>query len=239
MAPVRVNAVIQARMSSTRLPGKVLRDLGGRPVLDWVVRAVAAARSVDAVIVATSDDPGDDPVADAAAASGAHVVRGPLDDVLARFLLAVDAHPCDAVLRVTADCPLHDPVLLDQVVGLWRGDPSLHYASTTLVRTLPRGYDAEVVRTDVLGAQAAIPTGPHREHVTSGVYTDPAHRCAGLVVAPDASDLRVTLDTEEDAAVIDAVVAALGEPTWREVVAHLRAHPELAALNAHVEQVKV
>ena len=238
MAPVRVNAVIQARMSSTRLPGKVLRDLGGLPVLGWGVRAVREAGSIGEVVVATSDDASDDPVAEAAAGFGAHVVRGPLEDVLARFLLAVDAHPCDAVLRITADCPLHDPVLLDQVVGLWLADPALHYASTTLVRTLPRGYDAEVVRTDVLREQARVPSGPHREHVTSGVYTDPAHRCAGLVVAPPADDLRVTLDTEDDAAVISGLVAALGRAGWREVVAHLRAHPELAALNAEVEQVR-
>jgi spore coat polysaccharide biosynthesis protein SpsF len=238
MAPVRVNAVIQARMSSTRLPGKVLRDLGGRPVLDWVVRAVRETASVAEVVVATSAGPDDDPVAALAAECGAHVVRGPLDDVLARFLVAVDAHPCDAVLRVTADCPLHDPVLLDQVVGLWLADPELHYASTALVRTLPRGYDAEVVRVDVLREQAARARGSHREHVTSGVYTDPAYRCAGLVVRPEAADLRVTLDTEEDAAVIDGVVAALGRAGWREVVAHLRAHPELAALNAGVEQVR-
>ncbi|MGW5050728.1 cytidylyltransferase domain-containing protein [Actinokineospora sp. NPDC004072] len=234
MASVRVNAVIQARMTSSRLPGKVLRDLGGRPVLEWAVRAARRA-AVDRVVIATSDDPSDDPIA--ARDWGVDVVRGPLEDVLGRFLVAVDRHPCDAVLRITADCPLHDPVLLDQVVGLWRADPSLDYASNTLVRTLPRGYDAEVVRVDVLRAQAAVPVGPHREHVTSGVYTDPRHRCAGVVAAPAAADLRVTLDTEADAAVIDAVVAALGEPSWREVVAFLRANPDIAARNSHVEQV--
>ncbi|WP_229786547.1 cytidylyltransferase domain-containing protein [Actinokineospora fastidiosa] len=232
MASVRVNAVIQARMSSTRLPGKVLRDLGGRPVLDWVVRAAHRA-AVDRVIVATSDDPSDDPIA---LAADAEVVRGPLDDVLARFLMAADRFPCDAVLRLTADCPLLDPGVLDQVVGLWRADPSVDYVSNTLVRTMPRGYDAEVVRTDVLFAQAAVPDGPHREHVTSGVYTDPRYRCAGVVASPDASDLRVTLDTPEDAAVIETVVAALGEPRMRDVVAYLRAHPSVAARNAHVEQ---
>lgn len=239
MAPVLVNAVIQARLSSTRLPGKVLRDLGGRPVLDWVVAAARAARTVDGVIVATSDHPSDDGVAEAAARAGAEVVRGPLDDVLARFTLATRRFPCDAVLRLTADCPLHDPAVLDQVVGLWRADPDLHYASDTLVRTLPRGYDAEVVRADVLAEQDGVPVGPHREHVTAGVYTAPGtYRCAGVVFAPDASDLRVTLDTAEDAAVIEGVVAALGDTAtdWRAVVAHLRAHPELAALNARVEQ---
>ncbi|MGX7823584.1 cytidylyltransferase domain-containing protein [Actinokineospora sp. 24-640] len=237
MAPVRVNAVIQARMSSTRLPGKVLRDLGGRSVLAWVVRA-ARDSSADSVIVATSTAPDDDPVAEAAAALGAEVVRGPLDDVLARFVAALDEHPCDAVLRLTADCPLHDPAVLDAVIGLWRSDPGLHYVSDTLVRTLPRGYDAEVVRADVLRAQAAIPEGPHREHVTAGVYTDPAYRCAGVVFQPGAADLRLTLDTPEDAAVIEGVVAAVGHTDWRAVVAHLRAHPDLAALNAHVEQKK-
>ncbi|WP_424923891.1 cytidylyltransferase domain-containing protein [Actinophytocola oryzae] len=236
---MRVNAVIQARLSSTRLQGKVLRPLGDRSVLSWVIRAAAATHNVDRVILATSTSDDDDLVAEEAARCGAEVVRGPLDDVLARYLMAVDAHPCDAVVRLTADCPLHDPALIAQVVGMWRADPTIDYASNILVRHYPRGLDTELVRTSVLAEQGGIPTGPHREHVTPNIYTNPdTYRCAGVVSAVDNSDLRITLDTAEDASLLDAVVAELGTeiPTWETVVALLRARPDIAALNKSVSQ---
>lgn len=242
MAPVRVNAVIQARLSSTRLPGKVLRPLAGRSVLSWGVRAAAHTSNIDTVIVATSDSPDDDPVAEEAARSGAAVVRGPLDDVLARYEQAAREYPGDAVVRLTADCPLHDPALIAQVVGLWRADPDLQYVSNIVVRTLPRGFDTELVRRDVLAEQHDRVTGGHREHVTSAIYTRPdVYRCAGVVVGEDNSDLRVTLDTQQDAALLDGVVAELGDgvPRWREVVAVLRARPDLVALNASVAQKSI
>jgi spore coat polysaccharide biosynthesis protein SpsF len=239
MTPVRVNAVIQARLSSTRLPGKVLRPLGGKTVLSWVIRAAARTHNVDTVILATSTDPSDDAVAEEARRCGAAVVRGPLDDVLTRYMLAVRAHPCDAVLRLTADCPLHDPRLIAQVVGLWRADPTLDHVSNILGRHYPRGLDAEVIRTATLEEQDRVATGTHREHVTSNIYTRPeAYRCAGVVSAVDNSDLRVTLDTPEDAELLDAVVRALGDdvPRWEDVVAFLRSRPDVVALNAAVAQ---
>ncbi|NBH08379.1 NTP transferase domain-containing protein [Amycolatopsis sp. SID8362] len=237
-----VNAVIQARSSSTRLPGKVLRPLAGRSVLGWVVRAAAAAPGVDQVVVATSSDASDDDVAREAARCGALVVRGPLDDVLERFGLALREHPADAVIRLTADCPLLDPALIGQLAALWRAQPSLDYVSTTLVRTLPRGFDAELVRAEVLLEQVSSAVGAHREHVTSGIYSQPTrYACAGVVVSPAADDLRVTLDTAEDWELLSALVAELGDRVgdWRAVVALLRARPDLVALNAHVEQKKV
>lgn len=239
MAPVRVNAVIQARLSSSRLPGKVLRSLGTRSVLSWVIRAADQVDAIDDVIVATSEAPDDDLVANEAERSGATVVRGPLDDVLGRFDLAAQRHPCDAVVRLTADCPLLDPALIAQVVGLWLADPDLHYVSNVLVRRFPRGFDTELVRRDVLAEQYRVATGGHREHVTSAVHTRPdLYRCAGVLAGEDHSDLRVTLDTAQDAALLDAVVAELGDgvPRWRDVVALLRSRPDLVAVNAGVEQ---
>ncbi|WIV59341.1 glycosyltransferase family protein [Amycolatopsis nalaikhensis] len=246
MSPMRgapvVNAVIQARSSSTRLPGKVLRPLAGRSVLGWVVRAAAAAPGVDQVIVATSSDPSDDAVALEATRCGAAVVRGPLDDVLGRFAVALREHPADAVIRLTADCPLLDPALIGQLATLWRAQPTLDYLSTTLVRTLPRGFDAELVRADVLAEQVASATGADREHVTSGIYSQPLrYSCTGVVVSPPADDLRVTLDTAEDWELLTAIAAELGDRVgdWRAVVALLRSRPDLVALNARVEQKKV
>lgn len=242
MAPVRVNAVIQARLSSTRLPGKVLRSLGDRSVLGWVIRAAQHVPAFGQVIVATSEATDDDLVAEEAARAGVSVVRGPLDDVLSRFELAAQQHPCDAVVRLTADCPLHDPALLAQVIGVWQADPDLHYVSNTLVRRLPRGLDAELVRRDVLAEQYRNATGAHREHVTSAIYTQPElYRCAGVVIGEDHSDLRVTLDTPEDATLLEALVEELGDglPRWRDVVTLLRARPDLVAMNAEVPQKPV
>ncbi|MET0190093.1 MAG: glycosyltransferase family protein [Pseudonocardia sediminis] len=235
---VRVNAVVQARTGSTRLPGKVLRPLGGRPVLDWVVGAAQKAPGVDEVVVATSTDPGDDPVAERAAHLGAAVVRGPEDDVLARFTLAAREHPCDAVVRLTADCPLLDPELVGLVAAAWRQAPDHDYVATTLVRTLPRGLDVELARVDALRDLDATATGYDRVHVTSGLYGEPDRfRCLGLVVSPAANDLRITLDTPEDADLLDGLVEALdGRTGWRDVVAVLRSRPDLVARNADVRQ---
>ena len=147
---MRVTAVIQARAGSSRLPGKVLLDLGGRPVLSWVVRAAQEAAEVDEVVIATSDRDLDDPVEEAARELGVACVRGSEDDVLSRFVLALDTHPADAVVRLTADCPLLDPGLIDAVVALWRAVPERDYVSTVLVRTLPRGLDVEVVKAEAL-----------------------------------------------------------------------------------------
>ena len=236
---MRINAVIQARAGSTRLPAKVLADLGGRPVLEWVVRAARAANLVDQVIVATSTLAGDDVVADLADSLGVAVVRGSEDDVLSRFVAALDAYPADALVRLTADCPLLDPSLIDAVAGAWTAAPTLDYVSTVLVRSLPRGMDIELVTAGALRAVDRTAVGHDRVHVTSAVYADPtAYRLLGLCVTPPANDLRVTLDTAEDLDLLRALVVELPDapPEWRDVVAILRARPELVAINADVVQ---
>ena len=236
---MRINAVIQARTGSTRLPGKVLEDLGGRPVLEWVIRAARAATLVDEVIVATSTLAADDAVADLAASLGAPVVRGSENDVLSRFIAALDAYPADAIVRLTSDCPLLDPILIDAVAGAWTAAPTLDYVSTVLVRSLPRGMDIELVAARALRAVDRTATGHDRVHVTSAVYAEPsAYYLLGLSVTPPSNDLRVTLDTAEDLVLLRALVALLPDapPAWSQVVAALRARPELVAINAGVLQ---
>lgn len=235
---LRVVAVVQARTGSSRLPGKVLLPLGGRPVLGWVVRAAQEA-GVDEVVVATSTAPGDDVVADLAHELGVEVVRGSELDVLQRFVRAAEQTGADAVVRLTADCPLLDPALIRGVVAAWRADPSLDYVATTLVRTLPRGLDVELVSREALNRADREAVDHHRVHVTSWLYAGPElHRTLGLVVQPDSHDLRVTLDTPEDAALLEAVAAELGDraPAWRDLVTVLRERPDLTALNATVAQ---
>jgi spore coat polysaccharide biosynthesis protein SpsF len=237
---MRTVAIIQARMGSTRLPGKILRPLAGRPVLGWVLRAARQAERVDDIVVATTVEAADDATEAFCRDEGVAVHRGSVEDVLTRFLGALDqaAPTADAVLRLTADCPLLDPRLLDAGIGAF-GAGDLEYLSTGQPRSLPRGLDVEVVSVAALRAADPRAEGVERVHVTPYLYLRPAeHRVGGLVFQPDNSDLRVTLDTPEDATLLEALAAELGDRVipWREVVALLRNRPDLVALNAEVRQ---
>jgi spore coat polysaccharide biosynthesis protein SpsF len=235
----RLIAVIQARTGSTRLPGKVLRDLGGRPVLGWVVTAARASGVCDEIIVATTTEPDDDVVAALATQLDARVVRGPVDDVLTRFLLAADAAGAadtDAIIRLTADCPLLDPDVI-ALCGHRFVPNRVDYVTTDHDATVAHGFDVEVVSVGVLRRIDAAAVGADRAHVTSYITARPDEfRVASVALDPSSVDLRITLDEPADARVIDAVVAELGEraSNWRDVVALLRARPDLVALNAHV-----
>jgi spore coat polysaccharide biosynthesis protein SpsF len=229
-------AVIQARSGSTRLPEKVLRPLGSRPVLAWVVQAAIASDVFDHVVVATTAEPADDPVAELATDLGTCVVRGPVDDVLTRYLTATDVTGADVVVRLTADCPLLDPRLIETCVRAF--DPTkVDYLSTNQPRTVPRGLDVEVVAVPVLRTVGQLAAGVDRVHVTSYIPAHPERfRIAGITFEPPSSDLRVTLDEPEDAALLDAIVSELGDDAshWRQVVALLRARPDLVEINAHI-----
>jgi spore coat polysaccharide biosynthesis protein SpsF len=236
-----VLGIVQARMGSSRLPGKVLMSLGGTSVLGWVLRAARESNVLDDLVVATTVEAVDDEVVAAAERFDVEVVRGPVDDVLSRFDQALGDRPVDAVARFTADCPLLDPALIAAAVNSWKAAPWLDYVSTAMPRRLPRGMDVEVVRAEVLRSLAQRSSLPayHRTHVTSAIYSEPEGRqLLGLAFAPDASDLRVTLDTADDWRLIQALVDKLGDRPARlpDVVAYLRAHPNLTAINQHIRQ---
>lgn len=231
--------VIQARMASTRLPGKVLRELGERPVLGWVIRAAQESRLDVPVVVATSDRTSDDPVASLAIELGAEVTRGSEDDVLTRFLMAVEEHDYPtAVIRLTGDNALIDPQI---VAAAWRAFTQLDvaYLSTNRPPSLPLGMDVEVADTKALETAHREADGVDRVHVTSYLYRhNSPFKTAGLTFQPPADDLRVTLDTEEDARALDAIVTELGDrpARWHEVVDLLRERPDIVAINADVRQ---
>jgi spore coat polysaccharide biosynthesis protein SpsF len=143
------------------------------------------------------------------------------------------------VVRLTADCPLLDPTLIDAVAGAWTAAPIHDYVSTILVRCLPRGLDVELASAAALRAVDRVALGHDRVHVTSLLYAQPTpYRLLGLCVTPPANDLRVTLDTAQDLALLRALVAELPDapPAWGDVVAILRARPDLVAINAGVQQ---
>jgi spore coat polysaccharide biosynthesis protein SpsF len=231
--------IVQARMGSTRLPGKVLRQLAGRTVLERVVRAARDSEVLDELVVATTDEPTDDPVVAECERIGVPVHRGPVDDVLTRFLGVLDTHDSDTVLRFTADCPLLDPELIALAAKVFAAAPYVDYLSTSIARTLPRGLDVEVVRTDVLRSIDKLATDHHRTHVTSYIYSHPEDfTVLGLTLQPDLSHLRLTLDTADDWRLIEAIIEHFGDVSVpvRTLTDWLAHRPELTELNAHVEQ---
>lgn len=206
--------VIQARMSSSRLPGKVLADLVGAPMLGRQVERLRRSRRLDALVLATSVDASDDPLAAYAGEIGLPVVRGPLDDVLARFAAVLAAWPqATTLVRLTADCPLTDWRVLDAVIDRL-ADTGADYANNTTAapaKTFPHGLDVEAMRAEVLGQAAAEAADPfEREHVTPFIYRRPERfRIEGLMRAPSLAHLRWTVDYPQDLDFVRHVYGAL------------------------------
>jgi spore coat polysaccharide biosynthesis protein SpsF len=192
-------AIVQARMGSTRLPGKVLADLCGAPMLQRQLERVRRATSVDRVVVATSTDDTDRPIAELCKSLDVPCFRGDLNDVLARFLGAIDEFDPEVVVRITADCPLISPLVIDSIVHSFF-ESDCDYLSNTLEPTFPDGVDVEVVRVSALRALAQLDTDtPEREHVTLGIYRRPEQFVVrNFTGDPDLSDLRWTVDSPED-----------------------------------------
>jgi spore coat polysaccharide biosynthesis protein SpsF len=208
-------------MSSTRLPGKVLMDVGGEPMLAFQLRRLALASTVERTVVATSDRPDDDQIERVAREAGAGSHRGPLDDVLARVAGAAEGHDGE-IVRLTADCPLTDPALVDQVVELHRS-AAVSYASNVEPRTFPDGLDVEVVSAAALREAAETVEDPlDREHVTTAIRRDPDHFPAAHVVHdPDLGDLRWTVDTEDDLEFVRTIVERLGDRRYTAGMAEI------------------
>jgi spore coat polysaccharide biosynthesis protein SpsF (cytidylyltransferase family) len=208
---VSVLAIVQARASSTRLPGKVLAPVGGEPMLALVLRRVMLARRVDDVLLATSDETADDPVSAVATRLGVGCYRGPRDDVLARFAEAIADHD-GTVVRVTGDCPFVDPLVLDRLIASYEASGHTVYGSNIDPPTFPDGLDCEVFDATALRRAHAHATEPYdREHVTSFLRRHP--RCfpaLTLKAEQDLSRLRWTVDTIEDLEFVRAVAARLG-----------------------------
>jgi spore coat polysaccharide biosynthesis protein SpsF len=215
MTEPKVLAIIQARMSSSRLPGKVLRDLGGKPMLERVISRVSRARHINGLVVATTVDSTDDPIADFCAQHGTPVFRGSLYDVLDRYYQCALQNGADVIVRITADCPLIDPQEIDRVIAAFlEGD--CDFAANRLPppqkRTSPIGMDTEVCSFAALEqAWQNAAEKFEREHVMPYLYDTPGRfRVRVVETAPDMGNLRFTVDTEEDLQVARAIYAAFG-----------------------------
>jgi spore coat polysaccharide biosynthesis protein SpsF len=237
---VNVVAVVQARVGSTRLPGKVLKNLGGESVLARVVKRLRRSSLISEVVIATSASPGDVAVVREADRIGARCFRGSEFDVLDRFYQAARIFHADVVVRITSDCPLIDAGVTDKVIHAFMNDRP-DYASNALQRTYPRGLDSEVMSADALARAWRQAKEPYeREHVTPFLYE---HRELFRIVSVrndvDYSTCRWTLDTPEDLEFIRAVYARFDNRddfSWCNVLAVLEREPGLSDLNAQVRQ---
>jgi spore coat polysaccharide biosynthesis protein SpsF len=233
--------ILQARVSSTRLPGKVLEPILGQPMLARQIERLARCQAIDRLIVATSRDASDDAIADLCRELGVECFRGSLDDVLDRFYQAAIHHAPEHVVRLTGDCPLADPALIDALIRFHLAEDS-DYTSNCHEPSLPDGLDAEVMRMAALATawrEARLPS--EREHVTPFIRNHPQRFRIRLWKHPvDLSAHRWTVDEAADLAFVRAVYAALypRDPAFgmQDVLDLIAQKPELAALNAGIRR---
>lgn len=236
---MKVAIVIQARMTSTRLPGKILMDVAGRPMLALQIERLRGCAGAE-IVLATTTNATDDPVVDLARRLDVGWFRGSEADVLSRFVGAASQAKADVVVRVTGDCPLLDPGVTGRVIRELTDHPAeCDYASNVVTRTYPRGLDVEAFFWDVLLRMDRLGTSPaSREHVTLGPRSEHPHLflCRSVEDAEDNSARRWTVDTADDLRMVRALAEGVGlggRPAgYDEILAYARAHPELESLNS-------
>ena len=243
MEPLNIGVITQVRVTSTRLPAKVLLSVGGRTYLEHHLDRLS--RTGLPVIVATTTNLHDDLVVQVCEEAGVPVFRGSEDDVLSRFAGASHEHKLDGIVRVTSDCPLIDPEIVAAGVDRWRVENDFDlYLSNCLQRTYPRGMDYEIFSAARLyDAEAKATLRADREHVTPYLHQNRSGemRLLNLPWDRDGSQYRLTLDTADDWKLLDALIEDFDATglSCAELVTILDSHPELATLNAHIEQKKL
>lgn len=236
--------IIQARMTSTRLPGKILMPILGKPMLLYQLERLQQVRNITKIIIATTHLETDDPVVELCESLNLPCYRGDEQDVLCRYYDAAVAFNVDSIVRVTADCPLIDPEVVENVIAAYRNTSTpCDYVSNTLERTYPRGLDVEVFSFTALeSAYREARLLFEREHVTPFIYHRPERfRIRQLIQdGPDLSQERWTVDTPEDFAFAKQVLSYLGSAhlhhNYRDIMTLLDQFPNWRMLNAGILQ---
>lgn len=237
--------IIQARMGSTRLPGKVLRPIDGKPLFAYQLERMERCRHVDRIVVATTTEPADDAIASFCEAQSVQVTRGPEQDVLRRYAEAARAIDARTVVRVTSDCPLLDPELVDAALEAFAGPDGPDYVSNMLKPSWPYGMAVEVMsRAALEAADQEAADANEREHVTPFIYWRPERfRLKSMTLPADLSTHRWTVDTIEDFDLVSRILKALlpVKPQFQmhDVLELLEQHPEWIAINQDVRQKSI
>ncbi|MBD1221297.1 cytidylyltransferase domain-containing protein [Virgibacillus halodenitrificans] len=242
---MKVGAIIQARMGSTRLPGKVMKEIKGKTVLSHVIERVKQSKLIDDIVIATTVLDRDKAIEDEALKNGVKIYRGSEDDVLARYFLAAKESNVDVIVRITSDCPLIDPHIIDEIINFYiNGSYDLvTNAGADAYRTFPRGLDTEVFSYEAL--ETAFTNGSemyHREHVTPYIY-EHSNKIHYFKNDVDYSKYRWTLDTKEDFELIQEVYNRLykGKHDFYlvDIIECFEQEPKLFRINSHIEQKKM
>lgn len=212
---MRIDAIMQARMTSSRLPGKSMRVFGAKPSIGYLIERLERSEELGGLIVATSDEASDDPIAAYAESLGVRVHRGPLANVAERFLQAAERFRLDAFVRVTGDSPLLDQRLVDEGVRIYR-EGGTDIVTNVYPSTHPSGQSFEVVSADLFRRTFPELSDPQDlEHVTRFFYRNGERfRIRNLESERDEHSLQLSVDTEEDARVVGAILAAMERPHW-------------------------
>ena len=239
---MNILVIIQARIGSTRLPGKVLKQLGQRDVLSYVVERCRKIEGIQEVVVATSDLAQDDAIAEWCQEKHVAYYRGSEQNVLSRFIEAAKPYQPDYIMRVTSDCPFVDYEMATDMVKQLNEHPA---EIVDITKALPRGLAVELISYTALQHIANLELAErHREHVTYYAY-EYKEQFTRLSYEPPHSiqheSLRITLDTDEDYALCNAIANYFNDllVSSADVVNYLLAHPEVVELNAHIEQKPV
>ncbi len=238
---IKNQVIIQARMGSSRLPGKVLLPLNGRPVLEYVVRRSAAAARVENVVVATSDHSEDDAIEEWCGKNSVDCVRGSSDDVLDRYILTEKLFPCENIVRITADCPLVDPGIIDAILALHEY-AGTDYTSNEVPPTFPIGFDVEVVKTSILKrVDESASLKSHREHVTLYIREHVSDfSIANLESGLTEIGVRLTLDRSEDYRALKALFEHFSSDemlfSFYKIMDVIARHPEIIRINSNIDR---
>ncbi|HEY3902199.1 MAG TPA: glycosyltransferase family protein [Chthoniobacter sp.] len=240
---MRTIATIEARMNSSRLPGKVMLPILGKPALQLLIERLGRAKTLDGIVIATTTHPADAVIERLAAKLGVGCFRGSEEDVLERVLLSAQSAQADVIVEITGDCPMLDPEMVDAVVESHRTG-QYDYVSNVIGRPLPLGLSVQAFATAVLAEVSKLTQDPaDREHVSLYIYEHPERYRLHTVIMEEAekhNDIRVTLDTAEDYALIEALFEVLlpinPTFTFHDVVELCRRRPELLELNRHIVQ---
>lgn len=242
---MNVVAIMQARMGSTRLPGKVLLDIAGEPMLARAVKRLQRAQTLNKIVIATTTEPADDQLATYCARQQWHFFRGSQDDVLDRYFKTATQYQAKVIVRITSDCPLIEPEIIDQIVSQFlTPDTTFDYMANFMPhRTFPRGLDTEVFSMEALKRAWQEDKNPAtREHVTPYLYQHPEmFSIGGFTSTADYSSHRWTVDTPEDLELVRRVYTYFGHNRfdWQEVLSLLKNNPEWLLINQHIEQKKI
>ena len=233
---LKVIAIVQARMGSTRMPGKVIADIHGRPMLSWLLDRVKSVKSLDEIVIATTQNIEDDVLEVFARANKIQCFRGSEEDVLGRYFHCAKKYAAEIIVRITADDPLKDPGIISQSIEIVRDHPSVDYCSNTIEPTYPEGLDIEVFRYGALlraYREAELPS--EREHVTPYIWKNPHQFCIrSMVFERDLSQWRWTVDKLEDLVFIKAIYHEFRDSPlvpFMEIINFIEKNPELLAIN--------